>query len=78
MIDVQELQDLIAWFERNRDRLPREAFRLTSYLVVSNPPGFYESLAAEIRLSARWPAHQLEPLAARLRLLREYCDGDGK
>lgn len=74
MIDVQELQDLIAWFERNRNTLPQGTYRLKPWLVVADAEGFYRSLEREIRLCAGWPASQLEPLAARLRMVKEYCE----
>ena len=68
----EEARELIQFFEDSRPRLPTSPFRLTRWLFVENPPGWYESLGLDISFGPFGCRARVGALQEDLRLLREH------
>jgi hypothetical protein len=66
-----EDRELIAWFHRNRDRLPRKRFTLSPGVVVSDVNRFLEILECDIRSGTNGPRGRRGAVQDDLRRLHE-------
>lgn len=69
-------EDLIGWFQANRNSLPREPYRLNGWCVVSNPETFHESLDRDV--SGGSAGARARGLAADIGDLRAVIESRGR
>jgi hypothetical protein len=67
-----ESWELIRFFQESRPRLPTAPFRLTPWLYVENPAGWYKSLELDISFGPLGCRARMGTLQEDLRLLREH------
>lgn len=69
------LAELVAWFQANRERLPRKPFRLTPWAFVREPERFYQSIERDVTRGPSGPRARFGGLHADLLALREAVAG---
>jgi hypothetical protein len=68
----EESKELIRFFQDSRPRLPTAPYRLTRWLFVESPPGWYTSLELDISFGPHGCRARMGALQEDLRLLREH------